>query len=358
MLNLKGQAEKSHGEIDPSHQARLQQAFATVLVDQVAQGQAEKIAKLSRHVGKNDNNDDELASVNHDDESSDIDFDDMDAELDRIQETRRIQVCFYFFGCQKIQHVLFFSPFPLHYSNRVSLFDCMFVLRVSPHYRRLSMTNGYESRARFLTSLTTLILCALVIILRLLILPLPQITFPDQIAKVNEELNEWRAKGHGVYDITIQSEFLPVVTTTQYCVIHFFHKAFERCKIIGKHLNVLAPMYYPVRFLSIDAEKAPFFVEKLQITILPTLVLFKDGVAVDRVTGFSDLGNRDDFTTAQLEERLKQSGIMKKLAFHYTEAERLEEDEKRNKQGRGAVFRAGLNHGADTETNADELTEP
>ena len=38
--------------------------------------------------------------------------------------------------------------------------------------------------------------------------------------------------------------------------------------------------------MTINAEKAPFFVEKLGIRVIPTMVMFKDGIAVDRILGF------------------------------------------------------------------------
>ena len=122
--------------------------------------------------------------------------------------------------------------------------------------------------------------------------------------------------------------------------------------MLGKHLVLLAPKYFPVRFCSIDAEKAPFFVDKLKITILPTLIFFKDGKVVDRLTGFSELGNTDDFTTAQLETRMKKSGIMKQLKCHQDEHERLDLDEKRNQQG-SSFLKLGTNHGFSAETGDD-----
>ena len=42
--------------------------------------------------------------------------------------------------------------------------------------------------------------------------------------------------GHGQYTEIVEAEFLPTVTKTQYVVCAFFHKDFERCKIIDMHL--------------------------------------------------------------------------------------------------------------------------
>jgi hypothetical protein len=54
-------------------------------------------------------------------------------------------------------------------------------------------------------------------------------------------------------------------------------------------------------------EKAPFFVEKLQIRMLPCIISFIDGVSVDRLVGFEELGNTDNFPTSVLEKWLGKS---------------------------------------------------
>ena len=44
--------------------------------------------------------------------------------------------------------------------------------------------------------------------------------------------------------------------------------------------------------------------------MLPTIVCFIDGVAVDRVVGFEDMGNVDDFRTILLSRRLIRSAVI------------------------------------------------
>lgn len=66
-----------------------------------------------------------------------------------------------------------------------------------------------------------------------------------------------------------------------------------------------------MRFLHLrDLQDAPFFTVKLGIKILPTVVMFKNGVSVDRLVGFEQLGGRDDFSTAALEARLKAADVV------------------------------------------------
>ena len=47
--------------------------------------------------------------------------------------------------------------------------------------------------------------------------------------------------------------------------------------------------------------------------MLPTVVCFIDGIAVDRVVGFEDLGGSDDFPTLILTRRLIMTGVLRAL---------------------------------------------
>lgn len=44
--------------------------------------------------------------------------------------------------------------------------------------------------------------------------------------------------------------------------------------------------------------------------MLPCVVLFLGGIAVDRIVGFEELGGKDDFKTANLERRLVAAGVV------------------------------------------------
>ena len=71
------------------------------------------------------------------------------------------------------------------------------------------------------------------------------------------------ANGHGHYTEITEEQFLPVVTKTRFVILHFYHKDFERCKIIDMHLSQIARQHTETHFVKIDAEKCPFFVSKL-----------------------------------------------------------------------------------------------
>ena len=99
-------------------------------------------------------------------------------------------------------------------------------------------------------------------------------------------------------------------------VCHFYHKDFERCKIVDMHLRNIAKQHTEAKFIYLDAEKTPFFVQKLAVQVLPTIIIFIDGIAVDRIVGFEELGGADDFPTISLTRRLIRSGVLKALTKH------------------------------------------
>ncbi|EGG19441.1 phosducin-like protein [Cavenderia fasciculata] len=142
----------------------------------------------------------------------------------------------------------------------------------------------------------------------------------DELSRIREKrLQELREKSKALQHLSVTSgnyveiqeqEFLKAVTGSPNVVVHFFKEEFQRCKIIDKHLNILAKVHANTTFLKMNAEKAQFFATKLNIRILPTLVFFSNGIAVDRIVGFEDIGGSDDFKTEDLAKRIARSGIM------------------------------------------------
>lgn len=152
------------------------------------------------------------------------------------------------------------------------------------------------------------------------------------------------ARGHGQYRTIGQDEFLPECSGgSEWVAIHFFHKEFERCKILDHHINIIAPRHMTCKFLRVDAEKAPFFVGKLQIKTLPTLLVFQDGKSVARLTGFDGLAvdpsEPDKWHTGRLQEWLAETG-----AIEYTppSEEIRQEMERLGLTGKKSIWRGGV----------------
>ncbi|KAJ3122860.1 hypothetical protein HK098_002436 [Nowakowskiella sp. JEL0407] len=130
----------------------------------------------------------------------------------------------------------------------------------------------------------------------------------EELQAQMSKLKEMQQNKHGTYtDVQNDKDILEITTTDDLVVVHFYHLEFRRCQIIDKHLNILAPKHFRTRFVKVDVAKVPFLVDRLKVQILPCLICFVKGIAVDRVVGFDELGGTDSFTTATFEKRLAKS---------------------------------------------------
>jgi hypothetical protein len=132
----------------------------------------------------------------------------------------------------------------------------------------------------------------------------------EEMKQKHKEAQEMKAKGHGEYFEIEEDAFLKEVTSSQLVVCHFYHKDFESCKVFDDRLRTLAKKFIRTKFICIDSDKAPFFVQKLGIRILPCLVCFTDGVAKERLIGTMELGNTNDFSAALLAYQLALKGCL------------------------------------------------
>ena len=163
-----------------------------------------------------------------------------------------------------------------------------------------------------------------------------------ELKKAHAKQAEQKAKGHGEVRTISQDEFLKECTSSKYVVVHFFHKDFEKCKVMDHHLKKLAdnPRHLSCKFVRIDAEKAPFFVVKLKIKVMPTVIVFKDGQTMDRKLGFEGLvetyGTRgqamadvENFPTSRLGYWLESIGALEEYDGPDSDEEETNNNESR-----------------------------
>ncbi|XP_031130465.1 thioredoxin domain-containing protein 9 homolog [Ipomoea triloba] len=132
----------------------------------------------------------------------------------------------------------------------------------------------------------------------------------QQMKKMAEKRSRWMSLGHGEYsEIQSEKDFFSVVKASERVVCHFYRENWP-CKVVDKHLSILAKQHIETRFVKIHAEKSPYLAEKLRIVVLPTLALVKNAKVEDYVVGFDELGGRDDFSTEELEERLAKAEVI------------------------------------------------
>ncbi|XP_041662252.1 thioredoxin domain-containing protein 9 [Cheilinus undulatus] len=165
----------------------------------------------------------------------------------------------------------------------------------------------------------------------------------EALKKAQKQKQEWLSKGHGEYrEIPSEKDFFGEVKESKNVVCHFYRNSTFRCKIVDKHLTILAKKHVETKFIKLNVDKAPFLTERLRIKVIPTLALLTDGKTKDYVVGFTDLGNTDDFSTEMLEWRLgcadviNYSGnLMERPTVNQRPGTKFTKVEKKTIRGRG-----------------------
>jgi len=161
-----------------------------------------------------------------------------------------------------------------------------------------------------------------------------------EMRAAQEKKAEDMARGHGQLRTIGQDEFLPECTgSSEWVAVHFYSDDFERCKVMDHHLKLVAPLHTECKFLRMDAMKAPFFASKLKIRTLPALLVFRDGKAIDRLTGFEGLAinpaEPDKWHTGRLRTWIAATGA---IQYKEPDEEVREEMKRLGILGRGAVW--------------------
>uniref|UniRef100_A0A0N5ASC2 Thioredoxin domain-containing protein 9 n=1 Tax=Syphacia muris TaxID=451379 RepID=A0A0N5ASC2_9BILA len=129
----------------------------------------------------------------------------------------------------------------------------------------------------------------------------------QELKKKQMQKQEWLINGHGKYEeLPDERAFFDATKKSDKVVCHFYLSTTERCRIVDKHLKLIAPKYLQTRFVFVNAEKFPFVTKRLNIRIIPTIAVIIDSKTVDYIRGFDDLGGVDDFRTETLEWRLSR----------------------------------------------------
>ncbi|CAF0951291.1 unnamed protein product [Didymodactylos carnosus] len=133
----------------------------------------------------------------------------------------------------------------------------------------------------------------------------------ETMKKEHKKKQEWLTNGHGEYEeLAGEKELFDITKKSERIVCHFYRDATIRCKIIDKHLEILTKKHIETKFVKLNVERAPFLCERLNIKVLPTLALLIDNIVKDKIVGFTDLGNHDEFSTEMLEWRLGCSSVI------------------------------------------------
>ena len=133
----------------------------------------------------------------------------------------------------------------------------------------------------------------------------------EEMKKRQKERSDWRQQGHGEYfEVTDQKAFFAEVKGSKRVVCHFYRPSNQQCNIVDKHLSICAKKHMETKFMKINAEKAPYLVEKLNIWMIPSIVLCVNGKTEHTITGFDELGGSNEFSTELFEYHIAQYNVI------------------------------------------------
>merc|ERR1712117_572896 len=161
-------------------------------------------------------------------------------------------------------------------------------------------------------------------------------------------------------EIPEEKDFFEVSKKSESVVCHFYTDGNERCKIVDKHLGILAKKHLEAKFVKINAEKCPFLTERLRIKVIPTIMLVKDSKTRDYIVGFTDLGNHDEFSTEMMEWRIATAGLIEYSGDLMTPPDAAKDASKKKKTtilGKGIkakTIRQGGKGNRDDDDSSDE----
>ncbi|KAL1227819.1 U3 small nucleolar RNA-associated protein [Trichinella spiralis] len=128
----------------------------------------------------------------------------------------------------------------------------------------------------------------------------------QELKAEEKERENWRLCRHGEYTEVSERELFDFGNRSKRFIVHFYRDSTMRCKILDKHLQILAAKHIESKFCKLNVEKSDYIVKKLNIFVIPTLALFLHGKAVFYIRGFDEFGGTDDFTTETQKQKWLQ----------------------------------------------------
>mmetsp|Transcript_12414 Transcript_12414/g.20571 ORF Transcript_12414/g.20571 Transcript_12414/m.20571 type:complete len:253 (-) Transcript_12414:81-839(-) len=189
-----------------------------------------------------------------------------------------------------------------------------------------------------------------------------------------QQRNKWKDLGHGTYEeltgVDTAKAFFDQTKASDRLVVHFYRPSTRYCDVYHNHLMTIAKEHLETKFLKLNVESTndgnqglQYLIDKLGITVMPTVLLIKNRKAVHHLRGFdASVGGTPDFPTVLLKHVLAGFDM---LTMNDMEIDQMDEAEEwlldqQQGGGRGVngikieTVRRGLYDKQREETNAGE----
>jgi len=175
-----------------------------------------------------------------------------------------------------------------------------------------------------------------------------------QLQQQAQQQQQYRQAGHGTYQELgdgcaskqdardVGRAFFEAAKASERLVVHFYRPCTEYCEVFHKHLEQLAASHLETKFVKLNVQDcdtvaqsgAAFLVERLKVTVMPTLVLICGRQAVHQVRGFDELGGTAEFSQNRLAQVLAAHGV---LELRESEQRALRESSNRSRKNSSGV---------------------
>lgn len=85
------------------------------------------------------------------------------------------------------------------------------------------------------------------------------------------------------------------------CVVEFYSESCKVCKLMFEVVEKLSSKHKDINFYKIDAVQSRNICSQRKILSLPTFLIFKDGIQVEKIVGFKE--------QSEIEEIMKKASV-------------------------------------------------
>merc|ERR1712154_565520 len=133
----------------------------------------------------------------------------------------------------------------------------------------------------------------------------------EDLKRKQMQRSKWLANNHGtIHELTDQKQFFENVKSTKHVICLFYTKTGKFTKPLQEHLTLIARKHLECKFIEIEASYAPFLIERLNIWMMPTLVLAKDNKVQTQLRGLDWVSPNGKIETLNLEQKLFEYGFL------------------------------------------------
>ncbi len=132
-----------------------------------------------------------------------------------------------------------------------------------------------------------------------------------EMKRAAENAHKWKLQGHGQLRVLAEREFFERAKESERFVCIFHRRSQSHlAQDFLDHVSRIAEHHMETLFASLDAEAAPFLVDKFRIRVLPSVIFVKKGQVDQVLHGLSALDPTGKFDTNRLEQALFDLGAV------------------------------------------------